>query len=109
MSFLNKLFFWKHDDFDFDDVTEKEMQGMPPQDTFGEEKSHFTEPEEQPAASAFGPRTPAALTPASFSKSNTDLELINSKLDTIKALLNSIDQRLGIVERSGEEKKQKLW
>ena len=41
---------------------------------------------------------------------NKDLDLINSKLDTIKALLTSLDQRLSHLERntSGEQK-GRLW
>ncbi len=37
-----------------------------------------------------------------------EIELINSKLDTIKAMLNSIDQRLNSIESEKKETK-KLW
>jgi len=115
MSFLNKLLFWKHDELDFDDLTNKEMQGMQPD--FMAEKSPFDEhQEETPSAfpsSSLPPRSsPASLAPASFSRGaesrGTDLELINSKLDTIKAQLNAIEQRLAGLERN-DEKKQRLW
>lgn len=40
-----------------------------------------------------------------------DLELINSKLDTLKAMLQSIDQRLNEIERTTtpDKQKQRLW
>lgn len=37
-----------------------------------------------------------------------EVELINSKLDTIKAMLGSIEQRLGVLEQEKREQK-KLW
>jgi len=43
--------------------------------------------------------------------SSKDIELINSKLDTLKAILTSMDQRLSNVERNtgNEQQKQRLW
>lgn len=39
-----------------------------------------------------------------------DLELINSKLDTIKAMLTSLEQRIGNLERaSGTGQEKRLW
>lgn len=39
-----------------------------------------------------------------------EIELINSKLDTIKALLGSLDQKMSNLERAaGSEKKERLW
>lgn len=39
-----------------------------------------------------------------------EMELINSKLDTIKALLGSLDQKMSNLERAaGLEKKERLW
>jgi len=40
-----------------------------------------------------------------------DLELLSSKLDTIKAILNSMDQRIANIERSTGtvKKEEKLW
>ncbi len=40
-----------------------------------------------------------------------DLELINSKLDTLRAMLQSIDQRLNDIERTSasDKQKQRLW
>ncbi len=50
------------------------------------------------------PRPPAA-------QSGQDLELINSKLDTLKAILNSIDQRVANLERvaGADKKERRLW
>ena len=43
-----------------------------------------------------------------------DLELLNSKLDTVKALLASLDQRLANLERAAgvqpsRQQQQRLW
>lgn len=44
------------------------------------------------------------------SLSSRDIDLLNSKLDTIKALLNSLDQRLASLERiAGVEQKKMPW
>jgi hypothetical protein len=41
---------------------------------------------------------------------NTDIQLISAKLDTIKAMLEAMNQRLITLEKHVEEKnKQKLW
>lgn len=41
---------------------------------------------------------------------NTDLQLIVAKLDTIKAMLDMINQRLNSLEKNAEEKsRQKYW
>lgn len=125
MSILGKLKFWhKEDDLDFDSLADKEMGKMPPTD-FGtdhpssglDEKSPF--PEEPEAEPLFGSRFQSSPSPSRTpgstftpsSGSNRDLELINSKLDTLKAILNSMDQRLTHLEQtSGVEKKpQRLW
>ena len=125
MSLFSKLKFWhKEDDLDFDSLADKEMGKMPPSD-FGtdhassgtDEKSFF--PPEPEAESLSSPRfqsspSPSRTAGSTFtpsSGSNRDLELINSKLDTLKAILNSMDQRLTHLEQtSGVEKKnQRLW
>jgi hypothetical protein len=44
--------------------------------------------------------------------SSKDIELINSKLDTLKAILTSMDQRLSNLERNSgneQQQKQRLW
>jgi len=122
MSLLGKLKFWhKEDDFDFDTLADKEMGKIPSHD-LGldqklpglDEKSSFPEePEVEPLSSPRFQSSPArqasAFSPSSGA--NRDLELINSKLDTLKAILNSMDQRIAHLEQiSGAEKKpQRLW
>ncbi len=123
MSLFSKLKFWhKEDDLDFDSLADKEMGKMPPTD-FGtdhaspgtDEKSFFpSEPEAEPLSSPRFQASPSRTQASSFSQSsgvNRDLELINSKLDTLKAILNSLDQRMAHLEQaSGAEKKpQRLW
>ena len=123
MSLLDKLKFWKKEDefdFDFDKKVDHEMGKTGTQDLrLGHpgEKSFFDEHTE---TKPFGSEEPssglaafqAARTGASTSNGgNRDLELINSKLDTIKAILNSLDQRMASLERSsaGGKKEEKLW
>jgi len=131
MSVFDKLKFWKKDDLDFDRMADKEMAGMPMDDNLGfeqdnlglEEKSPFTE--EPNMGSAFPPREKASsfqqqstyrevqptqsLQAQSTHSASKDLELINSKLDTLKAMLSSMDQRMEHIERSSGEKKERLW
>ncbi len=46
-----------------------------------------------------------------LSLQNREVELLNSKLDTLKAMLQSIDQRLNEMERTNmsDKQKQRLW
>lgn len=119
MGLLSKLKFWhKEDDLDFDTLADKEMgktpaasdmgldqsQGVEEKSPFGDEPEAFTGPRFQTSklqnTSSFNQSPPA----------NRDLELINSKLDTLKAILGSMDQRIAHLEQTiGVEKKQKLW
>ena len=123
MSILGKLKFWhKEDDLDFDSLADKEMGKMPASD-FGtdhaqpglEEKPFFPqEPEAEPMSTPRFQSSPSRAQQPSFTSpqsANRDLELINSKLDTLKAILNSMDQRIAHLEQtSGVEKKpQRLW
>ena len=138
MSLLGKLAFWKKkDEFDFDDLAEKEMKGVttPLPEEFGfdqkpaglDEKPFFPDEGTEEPKSPFGqahfqetsfPSRPQARMPSasitpnpSSSPRNIDLELINSKLDTLKAMLSSLDQRMSHFEQStaAPEKKQRLW
>jgi len=115
MGLFSKLKFWKkEDELDFETLAEKEM-GKKPSPDFGpeqntglEEKSLFPE-EPEPAAPPFQSRMSGSAF-ASPSPANRDLELINSKLDTLKAMLGSLDQRIAHLEQnSALEKKQRLW
>ncbi len=130
MSIFDKLKFWKHDELDFDALANKELHQTLPNDPmtqdplqqdFGKQKSAF--PEQDHNFESFSPaRNPISDEPRSSetrasqsassqgASSNKDMELINSKLDTIKAVLNSLDQRLAQVEQSmGIEQRRKLW
>ncbi len=120
MGLFGKLMFWKkEDDFSFDVLADKEMQkaGIPPADDLGiehnrqigiEESSSFEEPVSSlPPVSAPSPlRKQQPLSP-SAPQSNSQLELISSKLDTIKAILDSMERRLASLE--GTEQRKKLW
>jgi len=132
MGLFSKLAFWKKDDLDFDELVSKDMHdpnlsGMPKDDLGLPGESEFQH-------DPLGPQDPLASAPtlrpsadrehplqqlssqqnySSYAQPqrNTDLELVNSKLDTIKAMLNSMDQRLSRIERSqfGESKEKNLW
>ena len=74
------------------------------------QESYNKLPEEEPSG-AIGQPTYEPPKPSlpQFSQ-NTDLQLISSKLDTIKAMLDILNQRLTAIEKHVEEKtKQKLW
>lgn len=106
MSLFNKLKFWrKKDDLDFDDLAEKEAKGNALDPHFSSglgEKTLF--PEEPSSGLELQQKIP---TPQLHDK---DLELISSKLDTIKAMLASVEQRLTVLEQTNStEKKQRLW
>ena len=113
MSVFDRLKFWKkEDEFDFDKIATKDIHGETAiHDELGLEEKGFEEkplfppaqvPAEEPAIAK-----PAYQPPAT---ANRDLELINSKLDTLKAMLNSMEARLANLEKAaGIEKKERLW
>lgn len=126
MSFLDKVMFWKkEDEFNFDKIAEKDMSHDPfsqqlPGEEHGLSEDPFGEPQSSPQlgmpqrTSGFSPQQQ----PRSVSSSapnfapegkDRDIELLNSKLDTIKAMLNSIDQRLSNMERGTQKPPQRLW
>ncbi len=130
MGFLDKVKFWKReDDFDFDKIAQRELKSgdlaetpdilnTPPPGF--EEKSVFDElSETAPSRFAATPQPRSPSPRESFSSQgvtgpNRDLELINSKLDTIKALLASLEQRLASIERAtgsqpAPKQQQRLW
>lgn len=125
MSILGKLKFWKREeDVNFDEIANREMGKANPFETeqpfgepaFPEEASPF-ESAPGPSPQQFTSASRAALYPSSSSASNTplassgnrELELINSKLDTIRAMLNSIEQRLDKLDKSEAKPPQRLW
>ena len=131
MGIFDKLAFWKkEDDFDFDKLAKKEMGesplgkndlGLNQQPPGLGEKSPFDQPApgtqplpphlEEPAFPGTQPVAPAPGVPTAVPAGGRELELINSKLDTIKALLTSMDQRIANLERAAgvEQKQQRLW
>jgi hypothetical protein len=134
MGILDKLMFWKRDEeLNFDHLADQEMNNnfsdpltQQQNDGLGlNEKPLFDDPSQN---TGFPPSSPDSLSqpsafqqtspfqgqapaPPTMSGGNRDLELMNSKLDTIKALLNSLDQRVANLEKSlGTGKKEtKLW
>jgi hypothetical protein len=135
MSIFGKLAFWKkEDDFDFDSIANKDMSHNPDADLFKgddlgikeqpltSEKDPFAMPTEKETPAFSPPGEPASgiqqlqeqnqqsQQQATTGISARDVDLLSSKLDTIKALLNSMDQRMSNLERSsGIQKKEKLW
>lgn len=119
MGFMDKVMFWKKDDFDFDNMSNDPMSDSsqmsdPSQDPFN---NHQSIPNDPTQTQDFAPNPPApgynpsshSPSPDSFSQANPsmnsgsvsqrEIELLNSKLDTIKALLASLDQRVGVIEQ----------
>lgn len=92
-------------------------QTFPSQSSFS--PSTYTQPSLSPPSfepPSFSPPSQSAFQPSSFSNMQTyagekdlrkDIELLSSKLDTIKALLDAINQRLTTLERSVQEKEKK--
>jgi len=71
----------------------------------GDEKSPFPEEPALPLG-----KTSANPYASSSRSRDPDLELINSKLDTLKAMLSALEQRLATLEKSLESnKKERLW
>ena len=105
MSFFDKILFWRKDDSEINKFARQDISETP--DFLGEsyqEKSAFPEPGTQEF------QAPEPFQPKSQGMSNKELELISSKLDTVKAMLTSLDQRMSNIEKSaGIEKKQRLW
>jgi len=126
MGILDKLLFWRKDDeFDFDKIAADHSEI--PRDDLGldrkpaglDEKSPFDQPDilDQPnpldqASTELPPHLQRPATPPTTQaqETNRDLELISSKLDTLKAILTSTDQRIANLERAaGVERKERLW
>lgn len=98
MGFLGRLF-GKEDELLEEEPFPKEPLGL-------EEKPIIPEIPELPPHLA----EPAALAPTRIQISPRDIELLNSKLDTLKAILNSMDQRIANLEKAaGVEQKKTLW
>ena len=121
MGMFSKLAFWKKDDdFDFDNLAQKDLDlgmgknGTPIQDNLGlDEKSPFADHTaglDAPTTNPYSPQsqTPTPITPpAPTGMGDRDLELISSKLDTVKAILTSMDQRIANLEVAAGVNKNK--
>jgi len=126
---FSKLAFWKKDDdLNFDNLAKEDLAlgmgkgGVPVQDNLGlSENSPFGDkpvgldaPTTNPFPTHPPPQTPEPITPAAPSPNMgevRDLELISSKLDTVKAILTSMDQRIANLEVAAgvNKKKDNLW
>ena len=123
MGILNKLLFWRRDDeFDFDTLADQHAKTELKDDPFGlnQPPEHDLEPPaftQQSATKAQGsPYKQTNFQPTTLSSPNKnvekDLELISSKLDTIKAMLSSLDQRTANLERAAgvqQQRRERLW
>jgi hypothetical protein len=118
MSIFDKLAFWKKDD-DFDSLG-PDLGVVPVEDNLGlGEKSPFAPQQPDPMHEFNTPAYPQQPVQPSIPQqqsigtqqgSNQDLELISSKLDTLKALLTSLEQRMANLERvAGVEQKKQVW
>ena len=125
MGILNKLLFWRHDDeLDFYRLANEQLKTGIKDDPFGlnqpdiEERSPFPEEPVRPTTArgspykqaTFQPQAPAFPQPTE--NITKDLELISSKLDTIKVMLSSLDQRTANLERAAgvqQQQRQRLW
>ncbi|MFC1647833.1 hypothetical protein ACFL1B_00365 [Nanoarchaeota archaeon] len=112
MSLLDKAKFWKHDDLDLDtelppldpanDPTGMGDVGMPKDSPDMEQLGKSWEPD-------IGGRDPRGLAAPQQQQQmmdpNKDFDLLSSKLDAIKAVLDSMDQRIRRIENLAEGEK----
>mgnify|MGYP001599390432 CR=1 FL=1 len=134
MSFLGKLAFWKkEDDFGFDHLVNQDMAhpGIDSNNPFGTnlgQETHSDPLLTEPTSSFPGAESPASVFPAqrspiypqqsatpisnplnSAQPSSRDVELLNTKLENIRLMLNSIDQRLANLEKGEHKPPARLW
>lgn len=134
MGFLGKLAFWKkEDDFGFDHLVNQDMAhpGTDTSNPFGTnlgQETHSDPLLTEPTSSFPGAESPASVFPAQRSPiypqqpttpasspltaaqpSGRDVELLNTKLENIRLMLNSIDQRLANLEKGGQKPPARLW
>ncbi len=105
MSIINKVQFWKRSDLDDLDLglgepSKLDMNsGLPPQDPLQELPQRPVEQFVRPQfESQFEPERPR-YQPQQPTGSPKDLEMISVKLDTIRAMVENISQRLEMLER----------
>ncbi len=128
MSIFKKLLFWKNDDLDsglgadpfpndpnLNSSFPKDDLGVP--DSLGSpDYGNLTSPQTPPYGQSSPPPKPGGFGDQQNymqqQVANRDLELISSKLDTIKALLQSLDQRTSRLEGAAGIRKdpnERLW
>lgn len=88
-----------------DEINKLNNIGIETRKPIDETYNKLSEPLPHEAGPSYEQRQPLQQ----FSQS-TDFQLVSAKLDTIKAMLDVINQRLTTLEKDVEEKKkQKLW
>ncbi|HLD43331.1 MAG TPA: hypothetical protein VJB08_05095 [Candidatus Nanoarchaeia archaeon] len=126
MAFFRKLMFWKKDDLDLSNLgalgaepraSLGQMPGEMPADTGRPQFSYPNAPELVPPAESF-PRHGMAGMGASMGYSGSDssfilakdIEILSSKLDALRAGIESINQRLANLERmAGADNQQRKY
>ncbi len=122
MAIMDKIFFWRHKEPDFPKEElglgkpemdlGKEQLGLPEEEPIGAgiaPSGAFPgappTPPEAPAAPAIHtpPGMPQPGTPPGMPPVGKDIEIISAKLDALKAVLDSINQRLTNLERIAKE------
>lgn len=105
MGFFGKLFGRKELDKDL-----AELEKTPLEEPFPEEPLGLKEKPLFPETDFSRPEEPAFLTARGTEISPRDMELLNSKLDTIRAMLGSLEQRMANLEKVlGAEQKRMPW
>lgn len=125
MSLFDKLMFWKkEEEFHFDEEPSSHEE-LGKSEALGQDfGAHPLAPDSEPLdfsePSAFD-SSPTAVKSFSAAKAATpsvaplsgpggkDLELLNAKLDNIRLILSSIEQRLANMEAGEKKPPQKLW
>ena len=98
--------FWKKKEEPFGGGLEVPDLGLPKTETYNKLKGTEMDVNfEQPPLEPLRPQAQMQQ----YSQ-NTDIQLVSAKLDTLKAMLDVISQRLTAIEKNVEDKeKKKLW
>jgi len=98
MALLDKMAFWKKKPEDDFSLPPLEMPGtdMPPLQAFTPERSPLAEPPPFTPSSTGSPFAQPSSSP------DKDMQLIIAKLDTIKAQLDNLNERVARIERIAE-------
>lgn len=93
MALFKKLAFWKHED-----EFEEQQPQLPPQEPM--KTPRFSPLSEQGFESPLMQQPLAPQQPAFAQQSDPEIRVISAKLETIKAMLDVINQRLDRLEKS---------